>query len=37
VGGLARTDADSYAEEFRRTVADIGRVTAAQPLPAVED
>jgi cytochrome c biogenesis protein len=37
VGGLARTDADSYAEEFRRTVADIGRVTAAQPVSAVED
>jgi cytochrome c biogenesis protein len=37
VGGLARTDADSYAEEFRRTVADIGRVTAAHPAPAVED
>jgi cytochrome c biogenesis protein len=37
VGGLARTDADSYDEEFRRTVADLGRATAAQPVSAVED
>jgi cytochrome c biogenesis protein len=32
VGGLARTDADSYAEEFRRAAAEIGRVTASNPV-----
>jgi cytochrome c biogenesis protein len=32
VGGLARTDADSYTEEFRRAAAEIGRVTASNPV-----
>jgi cytochrome c biogenesis protein len=32
VGGLARTDADTYAPEFDRTSAEIGRVTASTPV-----
>jgi cytochrome c biogenesis protein len=31
VGGLARTDADSYAEEFSRTATEIARTTGASP------
>jgi cytochrome c biogenesis protein len=31
VGGLARTDADSYTEEFSRTTAEVGRAARATP------